>query len=330
MDDDLPAEHRSYHEAIEEPQRGYEAQGHCEHQARYPNDDRIEHVRSRKYAAQGSQEQQTRYPKGKRVADSSFHEVGTYMVDTNLRNIYGKGSFGTVHPGFHKHTKQNIAAKNVSCLDEKEYEDDIDKEVDILEMIPPHENIISISYVTKERVLKFGQQCIDIWIVTEVCDLGNLKDYTMGRYVSFYQKIHMMMQCALALQHLHLHKPCGITHRDLKPLNILVTGDPEKPTIKLCDFGLARLVDMNQFGRSVTLHSSRVGTYDYMAPELFSMIVDQAMPSYNKSVDVFSLGLCFLVLLNLCYDSGIKPFTGKTQPFLRSAFTFRRWVMRIL
>ena len=293
--------------ALEERERRYEAQGHREHQTRYPKDDRIEHVRAIRYGPRG-------YTQSKIIAEPCFRQVGDYMVDTNVLNIYGTGSFATVHPGFHKDTERNIAAKHISCQGEKISKEEI-SEVYILKSIPPHENIIRIFDVEIERL---KSRDIVVWIITEVCDQGNLKEYTMGRDVSFNQKIHIMMQCALAVRHLHLQKPRSITHRDIKPQNILVTGDPEKPTIKLCDFGVARLVDLNHLGESATLHSM-AGTYWYMAPELFSLVVDQVVPSYSKSVDVFSLGLCFLVLLKV-QGLGISPFGGKMQQSLKSHF----------
>lgn len=37
---------------------------------------------------------------------------------------------------------------------------------------------------------------------------------------------------------------CGVLHRDLKPENILIEEDFE--TVKVCDFGLARTVDLKR------------------------------------------------------------------------------------
>ena len=79
---------------------------------------------------------------------------------------------------------------------------------------------------------------------------------------------------------------CGkynIIHRDIKPANIFIsaTGD-----YKLGDFGVARVAD------TASGASTRIGTVNYMAPEVFHG------KSYTRSVDIYSLGLVLYQLLN--------------------------------
>lgn len=73
-----------------------------------------------------------------------------------------------------------------------------------------------------------------------------------------------------------------IIHRDIKPQNIFVSLDG---SYKLGDFGVAKVVEQ-------TMSGTKVGTYNYMAPEVY-----KGMP-YNGSADIYSLGLVLYWMLN--------------------------------
>jgi len=66
----------------------------------------------------------------------------------------------------------------------------------------------------------------------------------------------------LAQAVLHAHRR-GVIHCDLKPQNILVTNVDSKPSLKIIDFGLAKLSDEDW---SITSSGDVLGTPAYMAP----------------------------------------------------------------
>ncbi len=88
---------------------------------------------------------------------------------------------------------------------------------------------------------------------------------------------------------LELCKKLNIMHRDIKPANIFVSSSGD---FKLGDFGISRIVS------KTTGASTKVGTKDYMAPEIYKD------DKYDASVDIYSLG----VMLYRFFNNNRLPF----------------------
>ncbi len=104
----------------------------------------------------------------------------------------------------------------------------------------------------------------------------------------------ILMQAVKAIDHAFGN---GITHRDVKPSNFLLSPEENRLCVKLTDMGLARTAeDEEQF--RVTRAGSTVGTIDYLSPE-------QARDSAAADVrsDIYSLGCTFYHML-----AGQPPF----------------------
>ncbi len=108
------------------------------------------------------------------------------------------------------------------------------------------------------------------------------------RPIPLSQKIGYIVQAARALEYAHKR---GVVHRDIKPANMVALKDG---TIKVLDFGIARLVDTS---RSQT--GLLIGTVNYMSPE---QVRGERVDGRS---DIFSLGVTLYELLT--YE---RPFQG--------------------
>lgn len=101
----------------------------------------------------------------------------------------------------------------------------------------------------------------------------------------------------------------GIVHRDLKPLNIMFRpGEPPGETLKVLDFGLAKIKSGELLGSFVAAQTQgMMGSPFYMAPEQWS---DEEI---DVRADIYSLGVILYQMM-----SGDVPFKGKSVPSIMS------------
>lgn len=132
------------------------------------------------------------------------------------------------------------------------------------------------------------------FIVMEYVDGEPIDRHCAERAAPLERRLELFLSACDAVQAAHNSL---IVHLDLKPSNILVSGDG---LVKLVDFGIARLVDLDQ--DFATRTDARPFTPAYAAPEQISG------DPLTTATDVYSLGVVLYELL-----TGERPFKTTSE-----------------
>ncbi|XP_068564832.1 serine/threonine-protein kinase pdik1l-B-like [Cebidichthys violaceus] len=158
-------------------------------------------------------------------------------------------------------------------------------------------------------------RCFALWLVMEYCDGGDLNRYLLSRPPDCQRNHSVVRQLCSAVAFLH---SLGITHRDLKPDNVLVCMSQRGPVVKVADFGLSKMREVPVDGELTGQHfSSTCGSDFYMAPEVWGGL------TYTAQADIFSLGVMFWAVL----ERITFLEEGATQEQLGAYVCRGRWLM---
>ena len=141
------------------------------------------------------------------------------------------------------------------------------------------------------------------YIVMEYVEGQPIHSFCGQKSLSLDEKVLLFRQVCSAVRYLHQNL---VVHRDLKPTNVLVTADG---TVKLVDFGIAKLLQGRTVDRLPLNTTLGLMTPNYASPEQV-----RGAPTTTLT-DVYSLGVLLYELL-----SGMNPFAAsglQTHEILR-------------
>lgn len=162
-----------------------------------------------------------------------------------------------------------------------------------------HPNLVTI--------MNFGSTGGDqLYLVMEYAHGRMLSSLVKKGPLSLNHAVHIISQVCDGMSHAH---SLGVIHRDLKPANIIVDGENlSEATVKVVDFGIAKLGQSPGAGHTVTPQGNVLGTPLFMSPEQISS------KEIDARSDIYSTGCILFYLL-----TGRLPHKGKSTMELMQA-----------
>lgn len=197
----------------------------------------------------------------------------------DVKAVIGKGSFSRVLRVENRISKQPYALKIIEAPGGREA---FEAELSVLRRLN-NQNVI--------KLIEVFESNHKVYMIMELATGGSLLDRLEARgYLPEEDARDVVKMVLNGVQYLHV---LGITHRDLKPDNLLYYHPGKESRIMITDFSLAstRRAIGNPYMHTVC------GTPQYIAPEIVSR------KPYTCAVDMWAVGI--ITYITLC---GIFPF----------------------
>ena len=209
----------------------------------------------------------------------SPEELAPLFQDLVIEERIGRGGMGSVYRARQVELDRAVALKIVPKQPEHgpAFTERFRREARVLASLN-HSGIV--------QVYDSGQVGEWMYFVMEYVDGVNLRQLLGRGRVDPETALSIVNQVCESLRYAH---DKGVVHRDIKPENVLLdrTG-----TVKIADFGLARLLGTVQPELTLTRTGQAMGTPHYMAPEQWTSPQD-----VDHRADIYSLGVVFYELL---------------------------------
>ena len=211
--------------------------------------------------------------------DVGLLKPGSKFGQFTIVRYVGGGGMGRVYEGEDRDLERKVAIK---VLPKRRAQDD----GVVARFLNEAKSAARLNHENIAQVYLYGNVEGLPYIAFEYVEGVNLRDYIRENgALELGEAVEYVLQTAAALAHAASH---GVTHRDVKPSNIIVT--PQK-RVKLIDMGLARLLKP-QLDDDLTESGVTLGTFDYISPE---QARDPRLADVRS--DVYSLGCTFFFML---------------------------------
>lgn len=212
--------------------------------------------------------------------------LGRYEIEKEL----GKGAMGVVYLGKDPKIGRLVAIKTLALA--QEFDADVLQEVK-QRFFSEAKSAGRLSHPNIVTMYDAGEEHDLAYIAMEYLKGRDLVGYIKpGALLPLPVVMGIVARVAEALDYAHRQ---NVVHRDIKPGNIMY--DPETDTVKVADFGIARITDSSKTRTGMVM-----GTPSYMSPEQL------AGHKVSGASDLFSLGVMLYQLA-----CGRLPFDGDSM-----------------
>ncbi|XP_059476878.1 serine/threonine-protein kinase 17A-like [Neocloeon triangulifer] len=199
---------------------------------------------------------------------------------------FARGKFAAVRRCIDRHSKKTFAAKFLKKGRGGTLRPEILHEVAVLEACSSCPRIAKL-----ERVFESDAEMVLLLEMVSGGELQSLLD--RDEMLEERDVARLMRQILEGIAFLH---SINVAHLDIKPQNLVLTGEWPTCDVKLCDLGISRYVGQGADVREI------LGTPDYVAPEVLNY------EPISLATDMWSVGVLLYAVL-----TGYSPFGGDTK-----------------
>ena len=175
-------------------------------------------------------------------------QVGKWLGPYKLLYPIGEGGFGIVFLAEQIHpVERRVALKMIKPgMDSREIMSRFEAERQALALME-HPNIA--------RVLDASQTDTGrLYFVMELVQGVPITEYADQNRLTINERLKLFIDVCRAVQHAHQK---GVIHRDIKPSNVMVTSQDGVPTVKVIDFGVAKVLNKELTHRNLYCNAAK-------------------------------------------------------------------------
>ena len=168
---------------------------------------------------------------GRLISDLSGEEIGPYF----LIKLLGSGGMGDVYLAREREPVERSVAIKLLRLD-------VNIQADMKRFLRERQIMGGFQHPNIAQIFTAGSSPDGYsYIVMEHVEGTDLDHYCRERSLPLRKRIELFLQCCRAIEHAHQK---GIIHRDIKPSNVMVTEIGGVATVKVIDFGIAKIQEI--------------------------------------------------------------------------------------